>query len=172
MPRGIANPNEVAKLRRYLEEKHKSKAAQEAELERIMARQRQINDAPTYAKMEFYCRCHGDWVCLAGKVTGGNIAEPIAYYVPLGGARAMELTGKQRMFKPCKARRWITDKAFDPYYRDSKMIQQQRRQATQEGWFLQPGDAGFKSKYGDPYKGQYAKLEAEEKAKWEAKNAK
>lgn len=159
----------VEKLKAYLKDKHQQKDKYEAALARATARQREIDAAPNFTRMEFCCQCHGDWISMAAKVQVGQIDYPYAYYAPVLAIKAMELTGKQRMMKPCsKGRRYITDKVEDPYYNRSKLITRQRRQAIAEGWFLQPGDPGFNTKYGNPFRQSDLQLAANERAKFNA----
>lgn len=104
--------------------------------------------------MDFWCKdCQRDFTSRGYKRVI-TYAAPIAFY-----------EGK------CPKRHWcrrrITDKATDPYYRQSQQVKTLKAKYRKD--FLQPGEVGFKTYYGDPDQKFYRELEAQERAKWQAK---
>lgn len=131
----------------------------------LTERQRLIDSVPDETITEFYCPCHGDFIAPAGKITfTDQQGEVCAYYVSHGRGYKVE-DNPSKTFYVCRRKRYITDKHFDPYFKESKMIQRQRQEL--EIAMLQPDDPRFKKYYGDPYKKYHAQQEAKAKADWE-----
>lgn len=64
-----------------------------------------------------------------------------------------------------KCVRYITRQSDDPYYLKSEKLRRMRQQYSKD--ILQPGQTGYNTIYGDPFKEWYNKLEQEERRKWE-----
>jgi hypothetical protein len=128
-------------------------------------RSRLIASVPDVTITEFYCSCHGDFVSHGGKITfKDQHGQPCAYYVSYGkGYKVGETPDKS--YYVCRRKRYITDKASDPYFRESKQLAKQRQQMEID--MLQPDDPRFKKYYGDPYAKFNAQQEAKAKAEWE-----
>ena len=156
----IKSTTKVEKLTQRVERIYEEKERYEDIEKRQTEREKTIREAPQWCYTDFYCpTCQEDLLkCAAYKVIQSDWTSPqrIAFY---------------EAFRACHKglRRWITDKSFDPYFRQSRMLEQQRREATANGDLLQPDDYGFKSKYGDINKKKWQQMELEEKAKWESK---
>ncbi len=100
---------------------------------------------------------------MAYKVVFKSFGELKAYYEAF-------TSGFPKEMKACckNLRRQITDKVFDPYYRDSEMIQKQAREAMASGDLLQPRQEGFKTKYGDGvFRKEWERKEKEERLKYD-----
>ncbi len=110
-------------------------------------RLRMINDAPHEARTGFWCvECARDVVAWAGKITQRmDTQRPRAYY---------------QAFCPKQHRliRRITDKQWDPYYHQSRIMRMER--ARQADDMLQPDDPRFRQVYPEVWK----KMEAEREA--------
>ena len=152
------------KLAQRVERFYDDKQREEEQQAKREARIKTIRDAQKWVKTDFYCHRHGDTTGIAVKVVQGHDDNIIAFYESIGSNVCRE------DMTCCKGlRRRITDKQFDPYFTSSEMIKKQQREARDKGWLLQPDDYGFKMKYGDPNKKKWAKMEAEDRARWEKK---
>lgn len=160
----------VEQLLKHTQQLYADKELDEATKKARSERQTLIDSMPDETITEFYCSCHGDFVAPAGKITFKDQAgQPCAYYVSHGkGYKVGE--SPDNSYYVCRRKRYITDKATDPYYRESKELAKQRR--AMEIDMLQPDDPRFKQHYGDPYKKFYAQQEAKAKAAWERQRAK
>jgi len=158
--------NNLEKSLKYLKDKYAEKEADEEAQKKREERWKEINDAPTYAPNDFFCSRHGDFKAVGGKVIEGSASDPIAYYVPVMSIPA-KFYRDESFSRPCKAKRYITDRRFDPYFRLSEMLHKQRIDQWKD--LLQPGDPLFAKYWGDPYKSYYAQKELEERRAFELK---
>jgi hypothetical protein len=161
----------VERLTKYVQQKYQEQADAERIRKQRGERDRIIDDAAPFAVTEFYCPRHGDFKADAYKVVQRDPTvqgQRIAFYRPIPSRRALFWNGGEPHWGvPCKqAIRRITDKQFDPYYRDSEQLAKERIDHADD--FLQPGDPRFNQLYGDPLKPYYERMEAIERAKWEA----
>ena len=160
----IKSLTKVDKLTQRVEGLYNQRHADELRHEREQARLKEIRAADDVTKTDFWCKRHGDTTGLAYKVVFKSFGEWCAYYESFDKGFPKELTAC------CKRlRRYITDKHWDSYYTDSHKLELERRQAIENGDLLQPGDYGFTTKYGDPNKKKWAKMEAEERASFKKK---
>lgn len=160
--------NNLEKSLKYLKDKYAEKEADEEAQKKREERWKEINAAPATAPTDFFCSRHGDFKAVGGKIIAGPPSDPIAYYVPIKSIKAM-FYRDNRLARACSAKRYITDRRFDPYFRESEMLHKQRIDQWKD--LLQPDDPRFRSIYGDPYKSYWAQKEAEERAAWERKRA-
>lgn len=160
----------VEQLLKHTQQLYANKEQAEDLEKRRTERQRLIDSVPDKTIMEFYCSCHGDFVAPAGKITfTDSYNQKCAYYVSHGQGYRVGDTPNNN-FSVCRRKRYITDKQEDPYYRESKQLQKQRRQMEID--MLQPDDPRFKKYYGDPYKKFYEQQEAKAKAEWSKSHGK
>ncbi len=157
----IKSLTKVDKLTKRVEQTFEERQYYEDLQKRQEEREKLIRESPQWTKTDFYCGiCREDILgCSAFKVIQSDWSNPnqrIAYY---------------ESFKACHKglRRRITDKQQDPYYRDSQMLKEQRLEAIAKGDLLQPYDYGFTTKYGNPNKKKWDKLEQEERANFSKK---
>ncbi len=154
----IKSITKVEKLTQRVEKSFEERQYYEDLQKKQQEREKIIREAPEWCYTDFYCpTCRDDLLkCAAYKVIQSDWTSPqrIAFY---------------EAFKACHKglRRWITDKSYDPYFRESRMLEEQRREATANGDLLQPNDYGFITKYGDPNKKKWRQMELEEKTKWQ-----
>lgn len=130
---------------------------EEAEKKRT-ARDREIDKAPSILRTTFYCgRCDRDFDANGYKCVRDDWTvkgQRLAFYkgqCPCGNWR----------------QRRITDREGDPYFKESSMVKKQRKMHATD--MLQPGQFGFKTKYGDPFKKQNVEREAQERVSWKKK---
>lgn len=161
----MTNPATIQRLIKHLDARYAEKERYESLEEKRTARQRLIDSVPDVQLMEFYCKCHGDFISKGGKIVCHKGQPDVyAYYVSHGTAQGIE--NPRQRWHACRVKRYITDKVQDPYYRESKLLNELRLKMADD--LLQPDDPKFKAKYGDPYKKFNDKKEADEKAQWEA----
>lgn len=156
----IKSLTKVDKLTQRVEGVFDQRQADEDRHKREQARLKEVSEAQDITKMDFWCnRCNQDTTGLGYKVVFKNEDGFCAYYESFGSRFPKE------MLTCCKGlRRNITDKQWDKYYLESEMIIKQAREAQANGDFLQPHQDGFRTKYGDPNKKLYEKMEKEERA--------
>lgn len=161
----IKSQTKVDKLTKRVENLYEQKEIQERLDEQQKARLKEIKAAQDITKTDFWCGHHRrDFTALAYKVAYRSFGDWCAYYEAFTNGFPKE------MVACCKGlRRYITDKNSDPYYFESEMIVKQRKEAIANGDLLQPGQEGFITKYGDPNKKLYEKLEKEARASWTKK---
>ena len=158
----IKSKTKVDKLTEQVENLYDQKQSDELKADRQLAALKTINEAKDFSKQDFWCRKHGDITAMAYKVVFKSFGELKAYYEAFTHGFPKEMTAC------CKGlKRYITDKDLDPYYGDSRMIRKQQREAQDKGWLLQPGQEGFTTKYGDPNKKKWAKMEQDERLKYD-----
>lgn len=159
----IKSVSKVDKLTQRVENFYDQKQRDEELSERQLARLNEIRKAPNWTITDFWCNYHKrDTTGMSYKVVFKSDGDYCSYYESIN-------TGFP-VLACCKGlRRHITDKQWDDYYRDSKMIQNQAKEAMANGDLLQPGMEGFITKYGDPNKKKYQQLEKEERANWTKK---
>ena len=105
--------------------------------------------------MDFYCdRCRADFRARGHKTVQTIFNPPIAFY-------------EARCRCGAWVRRYITDQSQDPYYRKSRRGKERAQRVRKDG--VQPGEAGVKTLYGDPYAKFYEEMEREERARWQRK---
>lgn len=169
----IRTKTKEQKLTKRIERFYEDKEAQERLEEFNQERKKIIDLAPDILVMDFYNPRKGDYKCEAYKVVFKSNKILCAKYKPKTNVKAISLNldgslGKEIWASPHDYK-CITDKHTDSYYKDSKMLHYQGRMAVANGYLLQPGQDGFKTKYGDPNKKLYEKMEKEERAKWQEK---
>lgn len=164
-----ADPKDVERLKGIVDKVQADRAQVDADYKRTHAREIAIAAEPHVQKeMHFYCRCHGDFVSDAIKVEFiDNYGQPCAYYQPYKRAQFVNARTRQLTFgQSCsRARRYITDKAQDPFFASSKMLARLRIEMADD--LLQPGDERFNAVYGDPYKEANERLNAQERTAWQ-----
>lgn len=158
----IKSITKTEKLTKRVESYYEERQFNEEQEKKRQERTKTIKKAQRWIYTDFYCHiCKQDILkCAAYKVVQTDWVYPhqqIAYY---------------EAFKACHKglRRYITDKNQDPYYRQSKMIEQQRREAIAKGDLLQPDDYGFKTKYGDINKKKWQQMDKQERQDYECNN--
>lgn len=161
----IKSRSKIDRLTDKVESWDTQRQADEARYKRQEANLKTIKEAQNWCKMDFWCRHHRqDTTGMAYKVTFHSFGELKAYYESCGYGFPKD------MMACCKGlKRNITDKQWDDYYKDSEMVRLQARQAQANGDLLQPGDDGFITKYGDPNKKKWEKIEKDNQANWEKK---
>jgi|SRR5579872_5926008 len=162
----IKSLTKVDKLTKRVENLFDERQYYEDDQKRREARLKEVQQADEIIKTDFWCKKHGDTTGMGYKVSFKDRELGwCAYYESFGAGWPKEIS------TCCKGlRRHITDKHFDPYYLESEMITLQMRQSKENGDLLQPGQYGFNTKYGDPDKKKWQKMEQEERTNWQLKN--
>jgi hypothetical protein len=154
----IKSKTKVEQLTQRVENLYDQRQAEEDRHAKQQSTLKTIREAQKWVKTDFYCHKHGDTTGIAVKVVQGSGDNMVAFYQSIGSNICRE------DMTCCKGlRRRITDKQFDPYFTCSEMIKRQQREAKDKGWLLQPGDYGFKTKYGDPSKKKWQQQDKEER---------
>ena len=152
--------NDYKRLLAYAKAKYAEREDHEDKQKRRYERDKLIDEAPEFADLAFNCSLHGDFFSRGYKVVRSD-KDPsesrIAFYQSIKTAKGT-----------CgHARRYITDKHLDPYYKNSELVQIDRQQLAID--LLQPNDPNYAKYWGNPYK-KFEEAQAEQEQKdWEAK---
>lgn len=140
-------------LKNKLSRRQEERAESEKRTNALRERDQLISSVPYAVETGFWCKtCELDFNRTGLKVTrrAYESEQLLAWYA----------TRCEKCYSRCI--RFITDKHLDPYYRESALLQHQRKIQSRD--LLQPGDAGFKTLYGDPYKKYHDQMEKAERA--------
>jgi len=138
----MSNKKRIEELKEHLlnsdaEANKQNKIITEKEL--LRERRKTIDEEPYKKPFVFWCNdCKLDFGAVAFKYEWTYNRVPYARY--------------ESKCKDCNKRviRYITDKQWDPWFWRSKNNEIQRKKYAKD--MLQPGDPGFTTLYGDPYK--------------------
>ena len=149
---------QVRRLNEAVDESRERREIKEREERDKRERRKQVDDSPPYKRVDFFCKpCGFDFNALGVKMVSD-------------GSKTWERPLRAVYQAKCpNCHEWqtrrITDKALDPYYRESIFIRRERSKYAKD--LIQPGDPRFIALYGDPRKKYWEKVEQEEREAFE-----